>query len=84
MTKLNSLTNLLLTLLQLFLLLTDLCIAQSCPEGCYSCQENQDSGSLECKGCWHDRLGNEGCPPKSFKLEKCLLYSSSGICIICE
>ena len=39
---------------------------------------------LKCRGCWHDRLGTKGCPPKSVKQDKCLLYYGSGICMICE
>lgn len=67
-----------------------------CPEGCYSCvfsSQTQKTPSntpskttppLECEGCWHNRLGLEGCPPLSVKQKDCLLYHKTGICVICS
>jgi len=70
-----------------------------CPEGCYSCvYESEKIGKrrkkmikmssegykVKCMGCWHNRLGEDGCPPKKVKQDKCLLYYESGICMVCE
>lgn len=39
---------------------------------------------VQCQGCWHNRLGLQGCPPLRIKQENCLLYHKTGICIVCK
>jgi len=58
--------------------------AETCPEGCYSCEKQKETEDLLCNGCWFDRLGLNGCPPLSIKHDDCLLYYKTGVCLVCQ